>query len=386
MKKRKIFIEASPLTEERSSGIAHATLEVIRALEKHPSYDEAFEVILVCGFDKIHTFDRWGLKKAKHKSIPLQQRPFNLLWKYKLIPPMDLFLGKGVYIFPNYKNWSLVFSQSITYVHDMGFALYPQFVSPKNQRFLAKNMASWLKRTTIIATDSKSAKRDILSYYHMPKDKVRVLYHGVDTSVYYPRSKSEIDTKKKEYGISGEYILYLGNIEPRKNLIRLIEAYKELPNSLRDNYSLVIIGGSGWLNEDILEAIKAAQHQGLRIIKPDCFVKDEDLPAIHSGATLLAHPALYEGFGLSIVQAMACGIAVIGGNNSSMPEVIGKGGLLVDATSVSDITNAIHKILTDRELRKNLSQNGLEQAKKFSWEVTADKLVQLVNAMGTSNG
>lgn len=377
-KNLKIFIEASPLVEPRMSGIGHITLELVRALDKHPEYGKKFEVILVAPFDKINSLSLWSFKNVKYRRILLPLRPLNLLWKFNLLPPMDLLLGRGVYIFPNYKNWWLIFSKSITYVHDISFVLFPQFVSPKNQRFLKKYMPKWLKRTTLIATDSKSAKNEILDYYDVPNTKVKVLYHGVDTKIFYPRPTQEVDLVKSKYNITGKYIFYLGNIEPRKNIERMTEAYRNLPKKISNEYSLVLVGGSGWLNQSIIESIKNAQQEGFRIIKPEAFVKDEDLPALHSGATMLLHPALYEGFGLSIVQAMACGTPVLAGNNSSMPEVVGSGGLLVDSTSVENISSTMEKILTDQKLHDELATKAIAQAQKFSWDKTTNQLVDLV--------
>jgi glycosyltransferase involved in cell wall biosynthesis len=380
-KKLDIFVEAAPLIEERMSGIGHATLELVRALEKHPGHGKRFQIILLVNADKFDKLERWKFNTVQYKKIPFPLRPFNLLWKYRLLPPIDLFAGRGVYVFPNYKNLWLARSKSITYVHDISFVLYPEFVSPKNQRFLAKNMPRWLRRTTLVAADSQSAKNEIIDYYHISRDKIKTLYHGVDTSIYYPRDKNEIESVKKKYGITKEYIFYLGNIEPRKNIERMIEAYKGLPAMLQDKYALVLVGGGGWLNESIVESIKSAQKAGFNIIKPEEFVIDEDLPALHSGATMLFHPALYEGFGLSIVQAMACGKAVLAGDNSSMPEIVGDAGVLVDAKNVTAIMTALQGLLDNEQERAKLEAKALTQARKFSWITTANQLVEIAQSI-----
>lgn len=363
------------MTEERMSGIGHATLEITRALEEHPDYGKKFEVFLVAGYDKIGQLKRHEFKKVSYKPLPLPIRVVNLLWKYHLLPPMDLYVGKGTYIFPNYKNWFLLRSKSITYVHDISFALYPQYVAPKNQEFLIKNMPTWLKRTSLIAADSKSAKKEIMDYYGIADSKVKVLYHAVDKRVFYRRSRAEVASVKSKYDIKGDYIFYLGNIEPRKNIERMVDAYSMLSPAMQKKYSLVIAGGAGWLNEAILAKIQQAQDKGLNILKVKKFVIDEDLPALYSGATLLFHPALYEGFGLSILQAMACGTPVVVGNNSSMPEIAGSGGLLVDAEDSENMAQALEKCLSDKKLRNDLSSNGIAQAKTFEWSNTADQLV-----------
>lgn len=381
MKIIKIFIEASALAEERMSGIGHAILEIVRALEKHPENGVTFEIVLVAGFDKTKFLKRWGLKSVKYYRIPCPQRLYNLFWKFDLLPPMDILLGKGVYVFGNYKNWRLLVSKSITYVHDVSFLLYPEFVNAKNRQFLAKNMPRWIKRTTIVAADSNSAASEIKKFYPASKNKLVVLHHGVNPSQFYPRSSEEIKKVKKKNGIIGDYIFYLGNIEPRKNIVRLIEAYKQLPKSLRDKYSLVLVGGSGWLNGPILEAINQAKKDGYNIFHPTHFVEDEDLPALHSGAILLVHPAIYEGFGLSIVQAMSCGTPVVAGNNSSMVEVVGDAGVLVNVDNVEDISATIGRLLQGKNLRASLSKRGVEQAAKYNWNLTVNKLLDLIKEM-----
>lgn len=381
MKRLKLVIEASSITEERVSGIGHSLVEIIKSLERHPDNSEKFEVCLAVPFDKVHMLDRWEFYKVKYIRIACPMRPLNLLWQFNILPPMDLFLGRGVYLFPNYKNWWVPFSKSITYIHDISFVLYPHFVVPKNQRFLEKWMPKWIKRSTLIAADSDSAAKEIIEEYNPPKDKVVVLHHGVNTEQFYPRPQREIDALKEKYKISGDYILFLGNIEPRKNIEKLISAYAQLPVELQKRYGLLLVGGLGWLNETIFAAIKRAQKAGLNVRRPEVFFTDEDLPALYSGATILAHPAIYEGFGLSLVQAMACGLPVLAGDNSSMKEVVGNAGLLVDESNVNAISGTMKRLLEDGALRRELSEKGLKQSKKFNWDDTVAKIVKLSQDM-----
>ncbi|MES2971809.1 MAG: glycosyltransferase family 1 protein [Patescibacteria group bacterium] len=375
MEVRKVFIEVSCLTEAHISGIGHMTLELIRALEKHPDNQKKFEIILTVAWDRKKSLKRWGFQAVRYKSIPIPMRLFNIIWKFDLLPPVDIWVGKGIYIFPNYKNWRLMFSKSMTFVCDISYLLYPQFVSPKNQKFLAKNINKWVKRTDKVLAISKNSQTEIIENLVVDPAKTLLVPCGVDTSIFYKRAEDKVAQLKKSLGISKKYILYLGNIEPRKNISRLIAAYKLLPENLRSQYSLLLVGGGGWLNEPILEEIAAAQAEGYDIIKPDKYVADKDLPALHSGATLLVHPALYEGFGLSPLQAMACGTPVIVANNSALPEVVGDAALLVDADSEQDISDKIRKLLEDFWLRKELSDKGKQQARKYTWDASAQLLV-----------
>lgn len=378
MKPVKLFIEAYPISEARMSGIGHMTLELIRALERRPDNQKTFEIVLVINLDRKNTLKRWNFTKVSYKTVPLPTRIFNILWKFDLLPPMDLLLGKGIYIFPNYKNWRLAFSKSLTFVCDVSYLIFPQYVSPKNQKFLKKNIKKWVKRTDKVLAISKNAQQDIVNKLAIKDSKTLLVPCGVDLNVFNKRSQKEVEKLKHALGIDGEYILYIGNIEPRKNIGRLVEAYKLLPVSLRKTYTLLIIGGGGWLNEPIMKAITEAKRQGHNIIKPDHYIPEEELPALYSGATILVHPALYEGFGISPLQAMACETATAVANNSSLPEVVGDAALLLDAEDVNDMSDKIERLLQDKDLREKLIIKGLRQVQKYSWDTSAAILVNEV--------
>jgi glycosyltransferase involved in cell wall biosynthesis len=372
----RLYIDASPLAEDNITGIPHFTAELVRTLDKHPQNGQSFKIILVIAFDKKNKLAKWDYGNVQIKTITLPMRLLNLVWKYNILPPMDLLLGKGVYLFPNYKNWRLSRSQSLTYIHDLGFIRYPQFTQPKNLEFLRANIKRWTSRADVILTGSDHAREEIIELLKVAPSRVVRIYHGVDHSQYYPRKESDIATAKTKYRIRGEYLLYIGSLEPRKNLTRLINSYRKLPQNLRKRYSLCFIGGGGWLNDEILEAINLAKREGFNIVQPNLYVEDKDLPSLISGATLLVHPALYEGFGLSPLQAMACGTPVLVGDNSSLPEIVGTAGVLVDAESESDISAKIEEVLADEKYRSTLIKSGLKQAQKFRWEISAQDLLE----------
>lgn len=372
-----IYVEATSLADDRTSGIGHSILEIIRALERHPAYLKEFDVTLVTSFDTTSRVARWNFKDVQFQKIILPLRILNLLWKFDFLPPMDVFMKKGVFVFPNYKNWRLSRSKSITYVHDVSFVLFPEFVVPKNQRFLEKHMPKWLNRTNVVAADSNSAQNEILDAYSIPKEKVKVIHHGVDKEVFYKRTTDEVSKVKDKYDIKEKFILYVGNIEPRKNINTMIDAYKQLPAKSRRGRQLLLVGGQGWLNEPINKAIESAQAEGYDVRKLEKYVVDEDLPALYSGAEMLVLVSHYEGFGLSLVQAMACGTPVIAGNNSSMIEVVGDGGILVNQKDSNETAKAMELLLNDTKLRKELIDKGLKQSTKFSWEKSASKVVKI---------
>jgi glycosyltransferase involved in cell wall biosynthesis len=374
--KTRIYIEAYPISEKHISGIGHMTLELIRALERHPDNSKVFEIVLVINGDRRLSLERWGFRTATIKTIPIPTRLFNIIWKFDLLPPMDIFLGKGVYIFPNYKNWRLSHSRSLTFVCDVSYLLFPQYVSPKNQRFLEKNIHKWIKRTNKVLAISRNAQKELINSLGVNEEKTLLVPCGVDTTMFYKRPEKEIEIVKKEFGITKDYVLYLGNIEPRKNIKRLIEAYKLLPRKQRERYALVLVGGGGWLNESIMKAIRQAQKEGYNVIKPQRYIPEEAIPALHSGAKVLVHVALYEGFGISPLQAMACDTPTIVANNSSLPEVVGEASLLINANDVQDISNNLENLLQDTKLQRKLILEGRKQVKKYTWDRSAQIITQ----------
>lgn len=382
----KLYIDATPLGENRTTGIPHFLGELIKGLENNPAHGKNFQIVLLMPYDKVSKLKRWGYKKVEIFKIPMPMRLFNLLWKYNFLPPLDLFAGRGVYLFPNYKNLPLLKSDSLTYIHDLGYVRYPEFVQPKNLVFLKKGIPRWLKRTDRILTGSNHAKKEITKLLNLPAEKVTVIYHGVEHENYNKKDEADIEKIKAKYSIQGKYIICIGSFEPRKNIQTLVRAYMKLPEDIRSQYSLCLVGDGGWLNEKIFKEIEEARGRGGNIVQPSAYVLDEDLPFLISGATLLVHPAIYEGFGLSPLQAMACRIPVAVSDNSSLPEVVGKAGLLFDAKDADDMSDKIKAILSSSQLVHLLSIKGLAQSRKFSWEKTASDLLVCIQEMRKRNG
>ncbi|MEI8338934.1 MAG: glycosyltransferase family 1 protein [bacterium] len=374
MSRPRVFIDGTCLATPNISGIGHTALEITRALAAHRD----IETVLLIPLGKKSTVEKHNIDGIKTKTMPFTKKMIALVNRSRFFPPMDLFIGKGVYLFPDYSNWPLLSSKSITYIHDMAYELYPETLAPKNLSYIKNNIKVWVRRTDLIVTVSKSSKNDILDKLKVSSDKVKVVYNGVDHSVFYRRTKNEIETAKEKYGIESKYIIYVGNFEPRKNLPALVDAYIKLPHKHTSKYALLLVGSGGWLSEDIENTIKKSQESGFNIITPKSRVTDEDLPAIYSGASVLVHPAIYEGFGLTLLQAMACGTPVIAANNSSLPEVVGNAGLLIDCKNDTPIVKAITDVLENKSLRQKIIAAGNLQSKKMTWDKTATELANLI--------
>ncbi|MEW9124908.1 MAG: glycosyltransferase family 1 protein, partial [Thermotaleaceae bacterium] len=253
------------------------------------------------------------------------------------------------------------------YTHPQAFT----FGSRMIKKFIAPMS---IKRAERIITDSENTKKDIIGFFPKAKDKIRVIYPG---SPDFKRIEDQkhIEAVKANHKIAGKYILYMGTLEPRKNLIRLIEAYHKLVNEEKIEQKLVLAGKKGWLYNDIFSKI-VELHLEEQVIFTD-YISEEDKSALYSGAEVFAYPSLYEGFGLPPLEAMACGTAVVTSNISSLPEVVGNAGIYINPYDVENIAQGIYSLLINQELRRDLENKGIEQAKSFSWNRTVKQIIDV---------
>jgi glycosyltransferase involved in cell wall biosynthesis len=229
-----------------------------------------------------------------------------------------------------------------------------------------------VQRADHILADSQATKDDLIELYGLRPGKISVLLSGVDMHFSPVSLVSVLMTMRKKYGIGERpYILSVGTVQPRKNYVRLIQVLAHLRTQGYD-ISLVISGGHGWLEDPIYETIRVTNMQDF--VHMIGFADDEDLPALYSGAECLAFPSLYEGFGLPVLEAMACHTPVLTSNISSLPEVAGDAALMVDPTDHKAIAHGLQKLLDDRTLRENLIKKGVERARQFTWERSAREL------------
>lgn len=330
-------------------------------------------------------------------------------WKYKILKPKRLWtkIALPLALYTARQKADVFFSpthyiprfspiKTIATIFDLSFLHFPE-------SFLKKDLwqlTNWTKfsaeNTDHIITISNSSKEDIISSYGIDKNKISVAYAGYDSEkfkVLASRSGQSAKLKvekmnkvllriKRKYKTGDDYIIYIGTLQPRKNLIRLIEAFARIEGDLK----LVIVGKTtgegkqGWKFQEILETPKKLGVE--ERVKFLGFVPTEDLPYLLSGSLTFTLPSLWEGFGIPVLEAMACGIPVIVSNVSSLPEVVGDAGLLVDPYSIDQIEQAIRTIVSDKKLGEKYSKAGIEQAKKFSWEKmtrTVIKVFEKVN-------
>lgn len=338
-------------------------------------------------FELLKQFEQFGIKNSEFR-IYLKNKPRDDMpkersgWRYMVIGPkkfwtqfalpLNLFFCKGrpdIFFTPTHyaPRFSLV--PTAVSVMDLSYVHFPHLFKRSDLYQLRNWTAYSVRNASVIFTISQASKNDIIKIYKVREDKVIVTYPGIKNQ------KSNMNEIKKKYEIEGDYVLFVGTLQPRKNIVRLIEAFSRLKNDIK----LVVVGKKGWLYGDILEAPKKFNIENR--VKFLDFVPDEDLPSFYKNAVCFVLPSLYEGFGLPVLEAMKYGCPVVTSNVSSLPEVGGDAALYVNPLDVNDIAKNIELIINNEKLRKELIEKGLMQVKKFSWEKTAKETLHALEGL-----
>ncbi len=317
--------------------------------------------------------------KLKTRNLPLSDDWVARLWHRLRLPipvetitgALDVFYSPDFVLPPTRRN-----TRALLTVHDCSFLHYPEHFVPKLVRYLNKTVPRSMGRADLVLADSEATRTDLIEHLGAAPDKVQVLYCGVDARFRPGPEPGEKERLQAQYNVGERpYVLSVGTIQPRKNYARLIQAFAQL--SEQPDLQLLIGGGKGWLYQDIFAA--ADKHSDrVRILG---FVDDADLPALYRNATLFAFPSLCEGFGLPVLEAMACGVPVVTSSVSSLPEVAGDAALLIDPLDTGALAQALARASQDADLRQDMVTRGLAQAAKFTWERAAR---QLLDAFQTS--
>jgi glycosyltransferase involved in cell wall biosynthesis len=260
-------------------------------------------------------------------------------------------------------------------LHDVSFLRHPEFFPRHLYWVLRMSLPHSVRKAKKVITISEFSKREIIEFYHPPSEKVAVTYLASSEN-FRPAGNERKKEILKKYGIKSPYILSVSNLQPRKNLERLIKSFVSILKSDKGfPCDLVIVGQKLWLYNKIFNEIRRSKYSE-RIILTD-YVPENDLPYLYSFAEVLVYPSIYEGFGLPVLEAMACGCPVITSNLSSLPEVAGEACLLVNPYRVEEIAGAIREVIEKPEMKQRLREAGLEQSNKFSWKKTAEKTLQV---------
>jgi glycosyltransferase involved in cell wall biosynthesis len=354
------------------AGIGEYIVQLVKALAKLEDKEDTF-LLLQSRKDKTsiianNGFCRKSLWTPSHNrfeqsalSFEISRLNLDLLHSPDFIPPFRR----------NYK--------SVITIHDLAFLLYPHFLTKESARYYGQIDQAWRKTDHIIAV-SEATKQDSIRMLGVPEKKITVI-HEAANPIYQqlPADEARLHVQKR-YKFDRDFILFVSTIEPRKNLPGLLQAYRRLRDDYKRDEILVLAGANGWLWEEVYETVSR-----LNLNDYVAFlgrVPSEDLVYLYNAARLLVHPSFYEGFGLTPLEAMTCGTPVIVSNTSALPEVVGDAALLVDPHDIDGLTVAMWRVLTEKELRKNLICKGLKRAKQFSWEKAAQQTLDVYHKVG----
>ncbi|MGQ9492477.1 MAG: glycosyltransferase family 4 protein [Anaerolineae bacterium] len=269
---------------------------------------------------------------------------------------------------------------TVVTVHDLIPLLLPAYRGSVLIRLYTWLVAAAARRAVRIITDSQFSKTDIVKHLHVPPKRVHAIYLAADPSCRPTREENTLANIRRRYGLPDAYILYLGGFDRRKNVAMLLKAYSQVTQALRGTAPYLVVAGR-LPNKDtplFPDPRRIARELGVekRVIFTG-WIAEEDKPALYSGASLFVFLSLYEGFGLMPLEAMSCGTPVLVARTSSLPEIVGEGGRLVNPTNLDEVTEAMLTLLRDPELRRQLAQHALEQASQFDWEKTAKQTLEV---------
>jgi len=267
-------------------------------------------------------------------------------------------------------------TRTVVTIHDLSFVRLPQCFEPSLAKYLNEHVPRAIGRADWVLADSENTRQDAIELLRAPADRTTVIYPGVEPRFCPIDSAAELQRVRSKYGLPPRFVLSVGTVQPRKNYGQLIKAFAQAELA---EVELVVFGRKGWLYKDILtEASRLGiQHK----VHFAGFIDDQDLPLAYNLADCFAFPSLYEGFGIPPLEAMACGTPVICADNSSLPEVVGDAGLLVDAQDTAAWANALDKATHDQELRQTMRARGLQRAQRFNWPRAGQALLDVYKSL-----
>jgi glycosyltransferase involved in cell wall biosynthesis len=362
----------------QGGGIGRYTRELLRALAA--ADHETHYRLFFAARRPLHP-----LPEPLPKNFHVTQLPFHDVWLARVwqraqapLPanwitgPIDIFHSPDFTLPPVHRG-----TRTLLTVHDLSFVRDPGSTAPGLRGYLDVVVPRSVRRADHILADSAATRADLVELYQTPAEKVSVLYCGLHPSFRPVTDAAALAAMRARYGLgAAPFILAVSTLQPRKNYARLIQAFARLP---QPNVNLVIAGGKGWLFEEIFAEVERWRLRE-RVIFPG-FVADDALPALYSAAQVLAYPSLYEGFGLPMLEAMACGTPVVASTAACLPEVAGDAALLVPPTDVEALAQALNQALSDGAVRADLRAKGQARARQFSWERSARELVEIYHRL-----
>jgi glycosyltransferase involved in cell wall biosynthesis len=353
----------------RQSGVSNYIRHLVRGLAGVPGFGEA--LIYLPSQAPLADLPPVPHILGRAPLVPLRRPVQRILWEHTLFPLLlwkdrvDL-LHATMNVAPWWSPCPMIVS-----IMDLAYMRYPH-VHPRGRRFyLTAFTRLTVRRARAIIAISRFTRDEIVRLLQVPAERIHVTHLGVDSDMV-PLPPDQVESFRHQRSLPERYLLYLGNLEPRKNLPRLVQAYAHVRHL---GVPLVLAGPRGWNYSDLFQTVESLGLAG-QVLFPG-FVAREELPLWYNGATALLYPSVYEGFGLPPLEAMACGTPVLVSNAASLPEVVGDAGLQVSPEDVDGMATALRRLVEDAGLREDLRQRGLERARGFSWERTAQETAEL---------
>lgn len=324
-----------------------------------------------------------GAGEPRVRVLPVPERWMTVGWQRLRIPlPVDWVAGGADvihapdFVAPPHR------APAVVTVHDLSYLVTPDYAYPNLRRYLSAAVPRSLKRAAGIVAVSRSTADDLSEFYGIDPSRITVVHNGVDPA-FRPAPDDAIHRALAQLELRQPYFVIVGTIEPRKNHLGLLRAFEAL-SATRPDASLVIVGRPGWMSEGIMAEIDAVMRRLPVRHLPD--IEDSLLPALYTGSVALVYPSWYEGFGLPVVEAMACGTAVITSDRGSLAEVAGDAALLVPPDSPEAIADAMRMLLDDPVRRRDLVESGLRRARRFTWEAAALSHLNLYRSVAATGG
>ncbi|HMO56610.1 MAG TPA: glycosyltransferase family 1 protein [Roseiflexaceae bacterium] len=312
---------------------------------------------------------------VKAVGIPLPPRRLVQLWHRLRLPlPLELFTGRIDLLHQPDFALPPARARSLVTVHDLSYMVHPECAVPGVARYLNSAVPRSIRRAEHILSDSHATRNDMLRLLGVPGEKVSVVYPGVSPR-FRPLAPEATADARRRLGLPERFLLFVGTLEPRKNLPRLIEALAMLRDRgrLPEEMPLIIGGKRGWMYQPIFDAI--SRHRMEPHVRLIDYIDDADLPIVYNLAWAFVYPSIYEGFGLPALEALACGTPVVTADNSSLPEVVGDIALRVPADDVAALAAALEQVIGDEALRARLRAEGPQRAALFTWEQAAEHVL-----------
>ncbi|MGK7345527.1 MAG: glycosyltransferase family 4 protein [Candidatus Nitrospinota bacterium M3_3B_026] len=372
----KIAIDVRTISKPRS-GVGHYVTNLIRELQAIDG-DNSYLLISNDGAYETEFSPRANFENYK-TWISNENHLVGDLWESLWLPGMLRKRGVDVFHGPAFMiPLRLPAMRAVVTIHDIVAFIKPETVPLKYAMYMRFLISLVARKADRIITPSQSTKKDLVNILSIPEERINVVYEAV-SGKFRPAGDAGVRADvKRRFGIRDRYMLFVGNLEPRKNLVRLLRAFEAARERLGGAYQLVICGKKGWLYKDILKTFREVDKGDVILTS---YVSDPDLVGLYQGADMFVFPTLYEGFGLPVLEAMACGAPVINSNVSSLPEISEDASILIDPLDVESISEAMVRLAFSESLRDELREKGLRRAARFSWTETARKTLDVYRSV-----